>query len=128
VVEKVNHPNFSLLFDTSHAYLCSSVGARQAGRKEILDGGIWEFIRLCKGKIGHLHLADSDGTLHDEETSTHAPLGSALLDFNSIIPALIDAGYDEEWCVLDLCYWPGALEAAIENKGFFDNLLAKHWR
>ena len=30
--KRVNHPNFGVLFDTSHAHMCSVVGARQHGR------------------------------------------------------------------------------------------------
>ena len=40
-VDTVNHPNFKLLFDSSHAYMCSVVGARHNGEKEILKGYKW---------------------------------------------------------------------------------------
>ncbi|MBI1789769.1 MAG: sugar phosphate isomerase/epimerase, partial [Acidobacteria bacterium] len=33
---KVNHPNFRVLFDSCHAYMCGVVGARQHGARETL--------------------------------------------------------------------------------------------
>ena len=50
-------------------------GARQPGKKEVLPGGCLELARRLRGKINHIHLIDSDGTLHGEETSSHAPFG-----------------------------------------------------
>src|SRR4029077_13045451 len=40
----VAHSNFFVLFDTSHAYMCSVVGARQHGAREVLPGGVSEFL------------------------------------------------------------------------------------
>jgi len=128
MVDQVAHPNFSLLFDICHAYMCSVNGARQTGTVEVLAGGILDMIQRCSGRIGHLHLNDTDGTLHDGETSTHAPLGSGLIDFDAVVPALLDAGYDDDWWVLDLCYWPKALDATAENKVFLDGLIEKYGR
>jgi len=56
IVEAVNHSNFKVLFDTSHAYMCAVVGARQTGEKELLEGGVVEFAKDLKGHIGHFHL------------------------------------------------------------------------
>ncbi|GAH03376.1 unnamed protein product, partial [marine sediment metagenome] len=76
MVYKVDHPNFLTLFDSCHGHMCAVVGARQPGEKETLPGGVVQFAHMLTGKIGHIHLIDSDGTLHDNETSTHAPLGT----------------------------------------------------
>ena len=76
------------------------------GEKELLPKGVVQFAHMLTGKIGHVHLIDSDGTLHDGDTSTHAPLGTGKLDFDEIIPAILDAGYKDEWCTIDLCFWP----------------------
>ncbi len=65
IVYKVDHLNFSTLFDSYHAYMCSVVGARQLGEKRELLGGVVQFSYMLTGKIGHIHLIDSDGTLHD---------------------------------------------------------------
>ena len=126
MVYKVDHPNFSILFDSCHAYMCSVMASRQMGKKETLPKGVVQFAHMLTGKIGHIHLIDSDGTLHDDETSTHAPLGTGMLDFDEIIPAILDAGYDDEWWPIDLCFWPKALEATEECKIFLDDLIKKY--
>lgn len=126
MVYKVDHPNFSTLFDSCHAHMCSVVGARQLGEKEILPGGVVQFAHMLTGKIGHIHLIDSDGTLHDNDTSTHAPLGTGLLDFDKVIPAILEAGYDDKWWTIDLCFWPNALDVTKGNKEYLDNLIKKY--
>ncbi|NLF28270.1 MAG: TIM barrel protein, partial [Clostridiales bacterium] len=61
LVEAVNEPNFSLLFDTCHAYNCA-IGHRHIEEGCKLPGGILQFIGMAKGKISLVHLIDSDGT------------------------------------------------------------------
>lgn len=102
----VDHPNFSLLFDTAHAHMCSVICARQGSQQEKLEGGVAEFLRLCGNRIGHLHLVDSDGTLLGEETSTHRPFGEGQIPFFKLAPKL-QALKVEWWCV-DLCFWEDA--------------------
>ncbi|RKY00521.1 sugar phosphate isomerase/epimerase [Candidatus Poribacteria bacterium] len=127
LVEEVNHPNFSVLFDTCHAYMCAVVGARQPEPKETLKGGVAEFARMLKGKIGHIHLIDSDGTLHDGETSTHRPFGEGLIDFDEVIPAIVeDAEYKGEWWTIDLCFWPQAWEVTAKAKEFLEPYLERY--
>ena len=125
MVYKVDHPNFSILFDSCHAYMCAVVGARQLGAKETLPGGVVQFAHMLTGKIGHIHLIDSDGTLHDNETSTHAPLGTGVLNFEAIMPAIKEAGYTDEWWTVDLCFWAQALEVTADNKKYLDGLIKK---
>lgn len=122
----VDHPNFQVLFDSCHAHMCGVVGARQMGEKETLPGGVVQFAHMLTGKIGHVHFIDSDNTLHDNSTSTHAPFGQGVLDFPPIIQALKDAGYTDDWWPMDLCFWPGALEATGPAKKFMDELVAKY--
>jgi len=126
MVYKVDHPNFSILFDSCHAYMCAVLASRQMGQKETLPKGVVQFAHMLTGKIGHIHLIDSDGTLHGDETSTHAPLGTGLLNFDEIMPAILDAGYDDEWWAVDLCFWPKALEATAGCKTFLDGLIKKY--
>jgi len=40
--KQVDHPNFLIMFDTCHAYMCGVVGARQHGAREVLAGGVSE--------------------------------------------------------------------------------------
>ena len=122
----VDHPNFGVLFDSCHGHMCAVVGSRQMGEKETLPGGVVQFAHMLTGKINHVHFIDSDETLHDGETSTHAPFGQGVLDFPSIVQALYDAGYNDEWWPMDLCFWPGAMEATGPAKKYMDDLVAKH--
>ena len=64
-----------VLFDSSHAYMGAVIGARQTGDIETLPGGVTAYAEMLGDTIGHLHLIDSDGSLHDNETSTHTPFG-----------------------------------------------------
>jgi sugar phosphate isomerase/epimerase len=119
---KVGHPNFGVMFDTSHAYMCGVVGARQTPPKETLPGGVAEFLTKLEGRIGHIHLIDSDGTLHGDETSTHRPFGEGLVDFKALAPALL-AVPDIEWWCIDLCFWPGSWELVESSRAFVADLL-----
>jgi len=121
--ERVGHPNFQLMFDTSHAYMCAVVGARQHGEKETLPGGVSEFLARLEGRIGHIHLIDSDGTLHGEETSTHRPFGEGLVDFRALKPQLL-AVPGIEWWTIDLCFWAGAWDLVEVSYQFVADLLA----
>ena len=126
LVEEVNHPNFSVLFDTCHAYMCAVEGARQPGKKETLKGGVPEFARMLKGKIGHVHIIDSDGTLHNNETSTHRPFGEGKIHFDEVLSAIcVDAGYKGQWFTVDLCFWPQAWEVTAKAKEFLTPYLKK---
>ncbi len=126
IVDGVDHPNFGVMFDTCHAHMVAAVGARQPGEKETLPGGAVELARKLRGKINHLHLIDSDGTLHGDETSTHAPFGEGLLDFDTLLPELNKAGVPHDWWTIDLCFWPDAWTVTENCKKAIDELNAKH--
>jgi len=123
---KVDHPNFSILFDSCHAHMCAVLGSRQLGERETLPGGVVQFAHMLTGKIGHIHLIDSDETLHDDDTSTHAPLGTGVLKFGPILEAIQEAGYDDDWWPIDLCFWPKALEVTAGSKKALDKLIRKY--
>lgn len=120
--EKVGHPNFSVLFDTSHAYMCGVVGARQHGTPETLAGGVEQFLDILSGRIGHIHIIDSDGTLYGEETSTHVPFGDGLIDFAKLGPKLRATPGIDWWCI-DLCFWPRAWDLVEPSLAFVRKLL-----
>jgi sugar phosphate isomerase/epimerase len=126
LVYAVDHPNFTVLFDSCHAHMCAVVGARQMGEKETLPGGVVQLAHMLTGKIGHVHFIDSDETLHDDDTSTHAPFGQGVLDFAAIVKALDEAGFDDEWWPMDLCFWPNALEATEPALRFMQDLAEKY--
>jgi len=124
--DDVGHKNFSVLFDTCHAHICAAIGARQAGEKETLPGGALELLRRLKGKIGHIHLIDSDGSLHHNETSTHAPFGQGVLDFDSLIPELLRSGRPSNWWTIDLCFWPNAWDVTADAKIYLEAQARKY--
>jgi len=125
MLKDVNRPNFKVLYDTCHAHMCSVIAAKQTPPPEKLKGGEIELAQLLKGRIGHVHIIDSDNTLHDNETSTHAPLGAGVLKFEPLMSALIEAGYDSEWWSIDLCFWPNAWKVTASCKKFLDELFVK---
>ena len=122
--QAIGHPNFWVMFDTSHAYMCAVVGARQHGAKETLPGGVSEFLDKLRGRIGSIHLIDSDGTLHGDETSTHRPFGEGFINFDTIAPKLLDVPKIEWWCI-DMCFWAGSWELVEPSLKFVRNLLSK---
>lgn len=122
LVERVGHNNFGVLFDTSHAHMCAVVGARQRGAKETLPGGVAEFLRLLEGHIGHIHLIDSDGTLHNDETSTHAPFGAGTINFRELAPLLLAVPAIHWWCI-DMCFWPNAWDLVESAREFVADLV-----
>jgi sugar phosphate isomerase/epimerase len=124
--DDVGREGFKILYDTCHAHMCAVVAARQAEPKETLAGGAVEFAGLLTGKIGHIHLIDSDETLHDDDTSTHAPFGTGVLDFDALMPAVLGTGYASPWWTIDLCFWPEAWEVTEQSKAFVDELRAKY--
>jgi len=124
--EDVGHPNFQALYDACHAHMVSVVAARQAPPPETLPGGAVELAHKLTGRIGHVHLIDSDNTLHDGETSTHAPFGTGVLDFDRLVPAILEAGYADEWWSVDLCFWPEAWEVTAAAKAFMDGIKEKY--
>ena len=124
VVMGVNVPNFTLLFDTCHAY---NVSLGLNGIEPcILKGGILEFIEMAKGYIGHVHLIDADGTLNKDNTSEHVPFGDGKINFDEVIPALMNVGgYHADWWSIDLCLWPNAWEVTEKCFRYVDALNKK---
>ena len=106
VVEAVDHENFKLLFDTSHAYMGAVIGARQTGTKELLSEGVAEYGRFLGAMVGHLHLIDSDGSLHNNETSTHVAFGQGKIDFTSALVAIKPVISILPWWCVDFCFNP----------------------
>lgn len=124
--EDVGHENFRVLFDTCHAHICAAVGARQPGERETLPGGALELLARLRGKIGHWHLIDSDGTLHNNETSTHAPFGQGVLNFDAIIPAMLQSECPSKWWTIDLCFWPNAWQATAQAREYLLAMARKY--
>jgi sugar phosphate isomerase/epimerase len=125
LLDAIDHPNFRVMFDTSHAYMGAVIGARQTGEQEILPGGMVEYAKLLGDRIGAFHIIDSDGTLHDGETSTHTPFGEGRINFVELLPALAPALADLEWWCVDFCFCPTTENAAKQAIPFLRNILAQ---
>jgi sugar phosphate isomerase/epimerase len=125
-VRAKGNPNFGVLYDTCHAHLCAAVGANQTDKKETLPGGELELLQKLKGKITHIHLIDSDGSLNEHNTSTHNPFGTGKLNFDQLIPELMNCGVPHDWWCVDLCFWPNAWDVTADSKKFLDKLRAKY--
>ena len=123
--QEVRHPNFSLVFDTSHAYMCGVMGARQYGKRDVLHGGVAEFLDKLQGRIGAIHLIDSDGTLHHDETSTHRPFGEGFINFERLAPKLL-AVPNINWWTIDMCFWAGSWDLVDASRAFVAGLLDRH--
>jgi sugar phosphate isomerase/epimerase len=120
------NPNFGVLFDSCHAYMCAVAGANHVGGKETLPGGELELLQKLKGKITHVHLIDSDGSLNEHNTSTHNPFGTGKLNFDKLMPELMNCGVPHDWWCVDLCFWPKAWDVTADSKRFLDKLRAKY--
>ena len=73
-----------------------------------------------------MHLIDSDNTLHNDDTSTHAPFGQGGLNFDELIPQILSSGLPTNWWTIDLCFWPNAWEVTQDAKMFLDRLAEKY--
>jgi sugar phosphate isomerase/epimerase len=124
LIESVSHPNFGVLFDTSHA-LTSARGRRHAGEPEFLAGGAIEYAQLLAPHVRHLHLIDSVGDLHDDDTSEHLPFGAGEIDFDLVLDALGDSARRLEWWTVDFCFWPNVDRDGAAAVPFVKDLLAR---
>jgi len=125
-VRSKGNPNFGVLYDTCHAHMCAAIGANQPGEKDVLPGGALELLDKLVGKITHIHLIDSDGSLNEHNTSTHNPFGTGHLDFDKLIPALQHCGVPHNWWCVDLCFWPNAWDVTAQSKVFLDKFREKY--
>lgn len=125
-VRSLGNPNFGILYDTCHAHMVAGIGANHQGEKELLAGGALELLEKLKGKITHVHVIDSDGSLNEHNTSTHNPFGTGHLKFDELFPAIQAAGVPNDWWCVDLCFWPNAWEVTADSKKFLDKMRAKY--
>jgi sugar phosphate isomerase/epimerase len=117
--------NFGVLYDTCHAHLVAAIGARHPGQKEILKGGALELLQKLKGRINHVHLIDSDGSLNEHQTSTHNPFGTGQLNFDQLLPEIVKS-VPTDWWTIDLCFWPDAWSVTADSKKYLDKMRAKY--
>jgi len=128
IIHEVDEPNFGAMFDTCHAYTVGVVGAKQTGGpQETVDGGVLGFAKKLRGRINHIQLIDSDGSLHDDHTSTHNPFFTGKVDFGPVLEELnANSGVKHDWWTIDLCFWPDAWPGTAEAKKACDLLNKKY--
>jgi sugar phosphate isomerase/epimerase len=125
-VRALGNNNFGAMYDTCHAHMCAAIGALQPGTKEILPGGGVELLHNLKGRVNHVHLIDSDGSLNEHATSTHNPFGTGHLNFDEYIPALLAAGIPSDWWCIDLCFWPDAWDVTADSMKYLGDIKKKY--
>jgi sugar phosphate isomerase/epimerase len=129
--DEVDHANFGILYDTCHGQMVGVMGARQERKKEVFPSQV-EFLAALNGRINHIHLIDSDNTCHKDaqgadETSTHPPFGQGVIDFDTVVPALVKASrLPHDWWTIDLCFWPDAWAATESCRSRAVALAAKY--
>lgn len=112
LVDDVESDNFAVMFDTSHSHTIAAHGRRQGPDPETLPDGARGLAGLLVGHVGALHLIDSDGSLHDDETSSHLPFGTGDLDFAATLAPIRDDVLSLPWWTVDYCFWPETVRDA----------------
>jgi len=125
-VRAYGNKNFGAMYDTCHAHMVAKIGARQSGPKEILTKGGVELLHMLKGRINHVHLIDSDGSLNENATSTHNPFGTGHVNFDEMIPELLKAGIPSDWWCIDLGFRPDAWEVTADSMKFLEAIKKKY--
>jgi len=112
VIDEVNHPNFKLLFDFAHINV-------------LTNGNPLKALRQFKGKIGHVHLADNDGTRWTSKegmSSKHLMIGEGNLNIREMLEDLQDKSYDG-WIQIDVWQNPDPFQCSEVNKKAVDNII-----
>ena len=90
LLDDVDDDNLQLMFDVGHVEAACVLAHNQVQPAERLEGGATEFARMLKGKIGHVHVCDSDSNTWQNAFGTHLGIGKGVIDFDELIPALAD--------------------------------------
>lgn len=122
IAEDVQHPSFGIIYDTTQAHNIALGLGQIAEEPEVLSGGQLEFLERLKGKITHIHLIDSNGTLYDNRFSNHIPFGEGDIDWETVMPALVAAGSEDDWWTVDVCFRPDAWPVFEEGLPFLQDL------
>lgn len=100
LMDDVDHPNFKMLYDTGHFEQVAAVGHNQVQPVELLEGGQIELIRSLKGRIGYVHLCDTDGDIKQNMFGHKLGFGKGYVDFDELMPVLAEC-YDGDWWAVD---------------------------
>ncbi len=89
------------MYDVGHVEACCVLAHNQVQPQERLEGGQVEFVEMMTGKIGHMHVCDTDSNTWHNAFGTHLGIGKGVIDFDALIPAVVDAGYTSKWWSVD---------------------------
>lgn len=129
LLEDVGHDNLQLMFDVGHVEACCVIAHNQVQPQERLEGGQVEFVKMMAGKIGHMHVCDTDSNTWHNAFGTHLGMGKGVVDFDALIPAVVDSGYTSKWWSVDAI--PMTAETWADtwtDRIALDALLDKHVR
>jgi sugar phosphate isomerase/epimerase len=129
LLEAVGDDNLKLIYDSGHFQAGAVLAHNQVQPVEKLEGGQVEFIEMLKGHLGHIHLCDNDNETYENLFGTHLGFGKGVVDFDAVVPAILDAGYDGKWWAVDSI--PMSSDAwgdTWDGKFFLEDLLDKYVR
>ncbi len=125
----VGHDNLQLMYDVGHVEACAVLAHNQVQPVERLEGGQVEFVERVKGKIGHMHVCDTDSNTWHNLFGTHIAIGSGVVDFDALIPAVVASGYSSPWWSVDAIPMTAATWADTwTDRMTLDALLDRHVR
>jgi sugar phosphate isomerase/epimerase len=110
LVDWIGSPHFYVTFDPSHSTILG-------------NGDPMAFLREFRGRVGHVHFTDTDGTRRGQRgTSKHLTLGDGILDLKALLAELKAQAYDK-WIMLDLWKLPDIYRGAYLGKQRLDAML-----
>ncbi len=129
LLEDVGHDNLKLMYDVGHVEASVVLAHNQLQPHEKLAGGQVEFVQMMAGKIGHMHVCDTDSNTWHNLFGTHLGIGKGIVDFDALIPAVVASGYTSPWWSVDAI--PMTAESWADtwsDRITLDALLGKHVR
>ena len=128
LLNDVDDGNLELMYDVGHVVAGCVLAHNQVQPAERLEGGAVEFAKLFKGKIGHVHVCDTDNNTWQNAFGTHLGIGKGVIDFDELIPTLADC-YDGTWWSVDaIPMTPESWADTWSDRFTLDALLDKHVR
>lgn len=101
LVGDVGQPSFKISYDFGHSQAISVLGHNQLQPVETLPKGQLDYIHMLRGKIGDVGFNDCDNNTWHNLFGTHLGMGKGVLDFDLLVPAIVESGFRGPWWGLD---------------------------